>query len=194
MFHHSHDPKEIIFFPYVYPYVGLAASMKNRDHGLPRQEIQYLNWGLSSGQMFKRLGDAVRGWSKRRAARRALYDMDDRMLDDIGLNRGDIETAIGSPSFGLLSGLKIAVTAWVERGRARRALYAMDERMLADIGITRSDIESVVNNRYDGPNAAKPAMPAMPEAPVAEIHSLAEGKPELTPTPVHLDEGRMHAA
>ncbi len=94
MFHHSHDPKEIVFFPYVYPYINLATMTKGHDHGLPRQDIQYLNWGLSGGRLLAKVRDAVRGWFERSRARRALYEMDDRMLADIGITRGDIENVL----------------------------------------------------------------------------------------------------
>lgn len=189
MFHHSHDPKEIVFFPYVYPYVGLAASLKNRDHGLPHQDVQYLNWGLSAGRLFKRLRDAVAGWSGRRHAHRALFDMDDRMLDDIGITRGDIEDVIDSRSWSLLAGLKKVVADWLERDRARRALYAMDDWMLADIGISRGDIERVIGRRYDGPNAVKPATP---EKPAAEIHTLVDAGD--MPMTAPRNDGHKHAA
>ncbi|MBX9772897.1 MAG: DUF1127 domain-containing protein [Xanthobacteraceae bacterium] len=41
------------------------------------------------------------GWVRRRAAVAQLRALDDRMLKDIGLNRGDIETAVrgsGNPA------------------------------------------------------------------------------------------------
>jgi uncharacterized protein YjiS (DUF1127 family) len=181
MFHHSHDPKEIVFFPYVYPYVGLVPSMRNLNHGLPRQEIQYLNWGLTTGRLFKRLGNVLRGWNNRRIARLTLYRMDERMLNDIGLSRGDIETAICNRSLTLPVGLEKSVRAWIQSvrawiqsDRARRALYAMDKRTLSDIGISRGDIERVATNRYDGPNAVKITIH---ESPVAKIEPLAEVKP-----------------
>ena len=34
---------------------------------------------------------AFESWLDRRASRRALYEMDDRMLADIGLSRADVE-------------------------------------------------------------------------------------------------------
>jgi uncharacterized protein YjiS (DUF1127 family) len=37
------------------------------------------------------------GWFKRRAAAARLHALDDRTLKDIGLNRGEIETAVRGP-------------------------------------------------------------------------------------------------
>ena len=37
------------------------------------------------------------GWIARRAAAAQLHALDDRMLKDIGLNRGDIEQAVRGP-------------------------------------------------------------------------------------------------
>ena len=37
------------------------------------------------------------GWIRRRSAAAQLHALDDRMLKDIGLNRGDIEQAVHGP-------------------------------------------------------------------------------------------------
>jgi uncharacterized protein YjiS (DUF1127 family) len=43
---------------------------------------------------FKDLFGRLFGWVRRRAAAARLHALDDRMLKDIGLYRGDIETAV----------------------------------------------------------------------------------------------------
>ena len=43
---------------------------------------------------FKDLFDRLFGWIRRRAAAARLHALDDRMLKDTGLYRGDIETAV----------------------------------------------------------------------------------------------------
>ncbi len=43
-----------------------------------------------AGGLIARIADAVEGWNRRRATWRALMALDDRLLDDIGIARGDI--------------------------------------------------------------------------------------------------------
>ena len=56
-----------------------------RDRARPR-----LSGRRRSRDLFRRLF----GWIRRRAAAARLHALDDRMLKDIGLYRGDIETAV----------------------------------------------------------------------------------------------------
>lgn len=44
----------------------------------------------------RRLGDIHRAWMRRRRFR-TLLDLDDRMLDDIGVTRGEVERHAGLP-------------------------------------------------------------------------------------------------
>src|SRR5262249_35309156 len=85
-----------------------------------------------------------------------LERLDDRMLDDIGVRRYDIDAIAQSvasrqaPSVGtalgnvLASFVQAAVT-WSERRAAYRELSALEDRMLRDIGITRADIPAVID-------------------------------------------------
>ena len=50
--------------------------------------------GVSVGSVFSRLVAAVSTWNDARVTRNALSRLSDRELDDIGLSRGDIESAI----------------------------------------------------------------------------------------------------
>jgi uncharacterized protein YjiS (DUF1127 family) len=48
-------------------------------------------------EAIKNLFRRLFGWIRRRAAAARLHALDDRMLKDIGLNRGDIEQAVRGP-------------------------------------------------------------------------------------------------
>lgn len=49
---------------------------------------------VSVGSLFSRLVATVTAWNDTRVTRNALSRLSDRELDDIGLSRGDIESAI----------------------------------------------------------------------------------------------------
>ena len=44
----------------------------------------------SADQLTSRVANAILSWRNRRATRKALAELSDRELDDIGLNRSDI--------------------------------------------------------------------------------------------------------
>ena len=50
--------------------------------------------GASQAGFVTRLSDTVMTWLDRARQRRHLAELDDRMLRDIGLNRGEVETEI----------------------------------------------------------------------------------------------------
>jgi uncharacterized protein YjiS (DUF1127 family) len=117
-------------------------------------------------------------WHKRRAAIRQLEGLDDRILADIGLVRGDIDEAVdraaaarsaergaepslaarvlatwrawdpGRPARGLVTRGR----QWLKRRATIRELQALDDRVLADIGLLRRDIPAAVN-RLDAGSA-----------------------------------------
>jgi uncharacterized protein YjiS (DUF1127 family) len=108
----------------------------------------------SSLDVLARLRRAMR----RRALQRELMRLDDRLLADIGLTRGDVaavayRAAEADQPAGLQSRSRVArfARALVAQGtdafRRRAAaadLMALDDRLLADIGLTRSDIPAAV--------------------------------------------------
>jgi uncharacterized protein YjiS (DUF1127 family) len=92
---------------------------------------------------------------RRQAISDRLERLDDRLLEDIGIQRFQIDAIADSvasqraPSVGVALGhlfavLVKSVAAWSERRTAYRELNALDDRMLSDIGITRADIPAVI--------------------------------------------------
>jgi uncharacterized protein YjiS (DUF1127 family) len=92
---------------------------------------------------------------RRRAIVDRLEGLEDRMLQDIGVERYEIAeiaesvTSRQAPSVGVALENLLAVSggslaAWTERRAAYRELSALDDRMLRDIGITRADIPAVI--------------------------------------------------
>ena len=92
-------------------------------------------------------------------AKEALYKMSDRELQDIGINRGDIDRAVKGniemdtpKKKGFWATL---ATKFIEAQTSRAAyvhLMAMNSRELADIGLTRSEIESAVRGSRTNDN------------------------------------------
>lgn len=85
-------------------------------------------------------------------AKAALYSMSDRELQDIGINRSEIDFAVTgkSASAPKVSLWKNLAREWVKAQKTRAGyahLIAMDARQLADIGLTRGDIEAAVNGK-----------------------------------------------
>jgi uncharacterized protein YjiS (DUF1127 family) len=92
---------------------------------------------------------------RRAGIARQLARLDDRMLDDIGLQRWQIdEVADAAASHdsvslwdaigNLLTTIASQVSAWQDRRVALRELMALDDRMLRDVGIDRADIPAVI--------------------------------------------------
>ena len=90
-------------------------------------------------------------WYRRNEAFRQLSQLDDRMLADIGVNRGDIPALVenwdgevpaeasAEEDAGLLHGLR----QWSRSRATAKALHALDNHMLEDIGLVRGDIDWV---------------------------------------------------
>jgi len=90
-------------------------------------------------------------WYRRNEAYRQLSQLDDRMLADIGVNRGDIPALVQSwngdvpgetaaeEDAGLLNGFR----QWNRSRATAKALHALDNHMLEDIGLVRGDIDWV---------------------------------------------------
>ena len=79
---------------------------------------------------------------------RELRRLDDRMLLDLGLTRGDVEAFAGTlveKRLPARPGLFARIRNWVQRQRTIRALEALDDRLLADIGLERGRIAVAVD-------------------------------------------------
>jgi len=132
--------------------------------------------GLSA--LFASLGRRM----KRRRTLKALGQLDNRMLSDIGVSRAEIaataalccaEKAESTPSVWARLG------AWLRRESARRRtvneLSAMSDDMLADIGIAREEIPAVAAAVAAGEpvvkhgEIAQPAVETPVELPVAPV-------------------------
>jgi uncharacterized protein YjiS (DUF1127 family) len=107
------------------------------------------------GSALRALAAAVLRPVRRRAIADRLERLDDRMLQDIGVQRfeigtiADAATAHQGPTVGEAFGNLVGTVAgkllaWNDRQVALRELNALDDRMLSDIGITRGDIPAVV--------------------------------------------------
>jgi uncharacterized protein YjiS (DUF1127 family) len=90
-----------------------------------------------------------RAWAERRHAISELMALDDRLLRDIGITRGEIEEVVAgrpeqaaSPAAPAEDVIDI-IRQWNRSRSAARTLNALDNRTLDDIGFVRGDIEWV---------------------------------------------------
>ncbi len=113
-------------------------------------------------------GSLLQRWLQRAAVARELSDLDDRMLEDIGVARWQIDeiadSTVGGERPSLLPAIVTAVAGpavrWYRRNQVERQLSQLDDRMLADIGINRGDIPNVVdswNGEFTSDTAANEA-------------------------------------
>lgn len=88
--------------------------------------------------------------ARKRRTLRALAQLDDRLLRDIGVARTDIEATAAfccteTPAAG--NTVWYGLSAWAEREarrrRTERELSALSDQMLADIGIERAEIPAI---------------------------------------------------
>ena len=127
------------------------------DIGVARWQIDEIADSAVGGErpsLFAGLVEAVAAplvrWYRRNEAFRQLSQLDDRMLADIGINRGDISNLVenwngqepgaeAEEEIGLLRGFR----QWNRSRATAKALHALDNHMLEDIGLVRGDIDWV---------------------------------------------------
>jgi uncharacterized protein YjiS (DUF1127 family) len=97
-------------------------------------------------------GRKLADWANKRATYRSLMSLDERMLSDIGLTRGDIPALIDAmrgplarPVSGLESEVILPLKQWNLWRVAHKQLNQLDNRMLSDIGFVRGDIDRVAD-------------------------------------------------
>ncbi len=117
------------------------------------------------------------GWYLRARMARELADLDDRVLADIGLTRGQIpEVAEIAYREKIAEARRVArewlvgllpkwVIRWYKRNKLYNEMVALSDYMLADIGLSRYEIPRVVHEAYrDQPETVQ--APAPERAPV----------------------------
>ena len=135
--------------------------------------------------------DAVKGWFAMRRTRRQMLQLDDQMLEDIGLTRYEIYDAFETPSVNvsavfapvtkLVRKVVDFVKGWNGRRNAYQQLSILDDHMLEDIGIRRDEIEAIA---FRG-KVRKPLM----HAPVSVESLRTQALPGVRP-----ENGNKHIA
>jgi uncharacterized protein YjiS (DUF1127 family) len=97
-------------------------------------------------------GRKIADLANKRATYRSLMSLDERMLSDIGLTRGDIPALIDAmrgplarPASGLETEVILPLKQWNLWRVAHKQLNQLDNRMLSDIGFVRGDIDRVAD-------------------------------------------------
>jgi len=126
--------------PWVTPYSDEFNSAMNRA-----REMQSKYIVRAMGAPFRALARAFKGWKANRLAHDRLLQMNNRMLNDIGLTRADIDAMDQGAGLTWVSDLSVRMTAafktWNANRRARADLLALDARTLDDIGLTRAEVD-----------------------------------------------------
>jgi uncharacterized protein YjiS (DUF1127 family) len=146
------------------------------DIGLQRWQIEVVadnavggpqdSFPAALAQLVSQLGKSFKLWREKRIAHRELMALDERMLRDIGLNRGDIPAVVAGISRTAEATIDNsdpldALRRWNRSRSAAKTLNALDSRMLNDMGFVRGDIDWVAEElavrSLTPANANKPA-------------------------------------
>jgi len=142
---------------------------------------------------FARFGRAIvaiaRRVYERAQLQNELYALDDRSLNDIGVDRGAIpalarealpasdETLFTEFSRLVVNGILRPVIDWNRRRQARASLESLDDRLLADIGMARFEIEAHVSRLSGAINGPIPlAVQAMEEDVTAPLKAWSAAR------------------
>ena len=130
--------------------------------------------------LLRHAGRRIADWANKRATYRSLMSLDDRMLTDIGLTRGDIPALVEAlrgplarPASSFESEVVMPLKQWNLWRTAHKQLSQLDNRMLNDIGLVRGDIDGIADElaarsvaKAANANTAAPTRP--PDPPPAD--------------------------
>lgn len=124
--------------------------------------------------------ETVTEWYRKRATRRALADLDSRLLRDIGLERSDIDAYVAESKPGFIargfSAFAKAVKNWYTAQQTRAALLRLTDAQLADIGLSRHDVETLAKEirggRVDSPASVQDAVASAETRPTAKTRKV----------------------
>lgn len=136
---------------------------KEREYIEQAKRVHDAEAGALGRPLRERVVAAYRAYRRRQRTIAALNALDDTILADIGVQRGNIralatELARQRERAGAAPRRQGSLAAAYRRWRARRAsireLRRLDDRTLADIGIARNRIDTVVDGLLAGDRAA----------------------------------------
>ena len=125
---------------------------------LTKSEGAWLGYGSGLGKLVSRFA----AYKERRRTISELNALDQHMLTDIGLERGDIvhfvnnELEADTTGRPARSGLFQSLRNWLLRRQTIRELETLDDRMLADIGIHRGIIREFVDEHLKAQSIVGP--------------------------------------
>lgn len=141
---------------------------------------RYVAGLIASG--VKALVGPVINWNRKRATQRALADLDTHLLQDIGLERADIDAYIADGKPGVIAGGFAALAgkfnAWNTARQTKYALLRLTDAQLTDIGLTRFDVELLANEIRGGtfgtPATVETAMAATEGKSEKQAHAIVK--------------------
>ena len=144
----------------------------------------------------KKVVSPLAAWIKRRRVISRLSALDNRMLDDIGIQRYQIKEIAEqtSPRVSLkeyASALLAEFRNEMKYLRSARQLVALDDRMLADIGLHRSDIPGALRGDLPFRTFAVPSIMSVSKSDM--VHSIPDLATDSIKAPVNDDERSIAA-
>lgn len=141
---------------------------------------RYVAGLIASG--VKALVSPVINWNRKRATQLALADLDTHLLQDIGLERADIDAYVANGKPGMIASgfaaLAGAFNAWNTARQTKYALLRLTDAQLTDIGLTRFDVELLANEIRGGtfgtPATVETAMAATEGKSEKQAHAIVK--------------------
>lgn len=141
---------------------------------------RYVAGLIASG--IKAVFGTVVDWQRKQAAHRALAALDNRLLSDIGLDRGDIDAYLADKNQGVIArgfaAVAETVKTWNTARQTKTALLRLTDAQLSDIGLTRFDVEmlgnEIKNGTFGTPATVATAMAETENKPAVEIREIVK--------------------